>query len=192
MLATLFLAQGTPMLLAGDEFCRTQHGNNNAYCQDNEISWIDWSMATSPGRIALTNYVAGLIALRRAYPVLRNPVFLHGREHPAPDIPDIAWFDQDGETISAESWNDPSQRTLVLRRAMTAPEGQVIILTMLLNPTDEFRHFRLPTPHVPARVLLDSALSELRERPCDGDAMSVEAHSVVLLHADYRYQEGTG
>ena len=79
MLATVFLAAGTPMLLAGDEFGRTQNGNNNAYCQDNELSWLDWSMAASPPGIALTAYVARLIALRREHPVLRHPNFLHGR-----------------------------------------------------------------------------------------------------------------
>src|SRR6185369_3676904 len=62
MLATLLLSQGTPMLLAGDEFGRTQKGNNNAYCQDNEISWLDWQMAYSPQGMALTDYVARLIA----------------------------------------------------------------------------------------------------------------------------------
>ena len=75
MLATVFLAAGTPMLLAGDEFGRTQSGNNNAYCQDNEMSWLDWSMAASPPGIALTAYVARLIALRREHPVLRHPRF---------------------------------------------------------------------------------------------------------------------
>ncbi len=84
MLATVFLAAGTPMLLAGDEFGRTQGGNNNAYCQDNEVSWLDWSMAASPPGLALTDYVARLIALRREHPVLRHGYFLHGRHHPAP------------------------------------------------------------------------------------------------------------
>ena len=125
MLATVFLAAGTPMLLAGDEFGRTQRGNNNAYCQDNEISWLDWSMAASPPGIALTAYVARLIALRREHPVLRHPHFLHGRAHPAPGIADIAWFDQSGGTIPVEAWNDIEQRTLILRRSMRVPEGKV-------------------------------------------------------------------
>ena len=102
MLATLFLAQGTPMLLAGDEFGRTQHGNNNAYCQDNEISWLDWSMAGGAEGSALTAFVARLIALRRDHPVLRAPRFLHGQDEPAPGIADIAWFDGLGRTMSAE------------------------------------------------------------------------------------------
>src|SRR5262249_1545551 len=82
MLATVFFAAGTPMLLAGDEFGRTQGGNNNAYCQDSEVSWLDWTQAASPGGVALSTYVARLIALRRAHPVLRHGRFLHGTSHP--------------------------------------------------------------------------------------------------------------
>ena len=190
MLATMFLAQGTPMLLAGDEFGRTQHGNNNAYCQDNEISWIDWTMASSPEGNALTDYVARLIALRHTYPVLRSPVFLHGSVQPAPGILDIAWFDQDGQIISAEAWNDPDQRTLVLRRAASGTDGKVTILTLLLNPTDESRHFRLPAPHVAVRLLLDSASRELVERSYTGNEISVGAHSVVLMHSELEEAAG--
>src|SRR6185312_6255954 len=75
LLATVFLSAGTPMLLAGDEFGRTQQGNNNAYCQDNEVSWLDWRMADSAEGAELSDYVARLIALRRDYPVLRHPQF---------------------------------------------------------------------------------------------------------------------
>ncbi len=132
-----FLAAGTPMLLAGDEFGRTQGGNNNAYCQDNEVSWLDWSMAASPPGAALTAYVARLIALRREHPVLRCPQFLHGREHPAPGVADIAWFDQSGATISVEAWNDIEQRTLILRRSMRISERKVTILNLLMNPADQ-------------------------------------------------------
>jgi glycogen operon protein len=176
--------------LAGDEFGRTQHGNNNAYCQDNEISWLDWTMAASPAGNALTDYVARLIALRQMYPVLRSAVFLHGSVQPAPGILDIAWFDQDGQTISAEAWNDPNHRTLVLRRAMSGTNGKVTILTLLLNPTNEHRHFRLPAPHVAASLLLDSASRELSERSYAGSEISVGAHSVVLMHSELEQETG--
>src|SRR4029077_2863366 len=99
MLATMFFAAGTPMVLAGDEFGRTQRGNNNAYCQDNEITWHDWQIAASPVGSALTAYVARLAAIRREHPVLRSAVFLHGNVHPAPAIADIAWFDESGGTL---------------------------------------------------------------------------------------------
>ena len=108
MLATVFLAQGTPMLLAGDEFGRTQNGNNNAYCQDNEMSWIDWTLAESDEGRLLTDFVARVIALRHEHPILRCASFLHGKDEPAPDVLDIAWFDEQGEVISAEAWNNPA------------------------------------------------------------------------------------
>src|SRR6202008_3331314 len=72
MIGTLFIALGTPMLLAGDEACRTQHGNNNAYCQDNEISWFDWELAASPQGRQMTRFVARMIALRKSHPLLRE------------------------------------------------------------------------------------------------------------------------
>ena len=184
MLATVFFAHGTPMLLAGDEFGRTQHGNNNAYCQDNEMSWLDWEIAATPSGTALTAYIARLIALRREHAVLRSPMFMHGRAHPAPDIADIAWFDQGGGTIPVDAWNDLEQRTLVLRRAMQNREGKVTILTLLLNPTDQQLAFRLPEPHLPSHILLDSADAELQEHAIAGTELSVAAHSAMLLYAE--------
>jgi glycogen operon protein len=184
MLATVFLAAGVPMLLAGDEFGRTQGGNNNAYCQDNEVSWLDWRAASAPSGRALTDYVARLIALRRTHPVLRHPRFLHGAEHPAPGIADIAWFDQTGATIPAEAWNDVEQRTLILRRAMRISEGTVTILTLLLNPEATPQDFRLPPPEVTVRVLLDSAEPGAEGDPV-GHEVRVAAHSAMLLYGEY-------
>ena len=135
-------------------------------------------------------YVARLVSLRRDFPVLRSPVFLHGKVQPAPGIPDISWFNEDGMTISAEAWNDPDERTLVLRRAMSGMEGKINILTLLLNPTDEHRHFRLPAPHLPSRVLLDTAADEPNEGSLDGNAVAVAAHAAVLLHAEYEEETG--
>jgi isoamylase len=184
MLATVFLSAGTPMLLAGDEFGRTQGGNNNAYCQDNETSWLDWRLAASPSGLALIAYVARLTALRRAHPVLRHARYLHGDEYPAASVADIAWFDHQGTTMPSEAWNDSEQRTLILRRAMRMPEGAVTILTLLLNPTERVRQFRLPEPHVPSRILLDSATSDCCAHEVR-DQVTVEAHSVLLLYAEF-------
>ncbi len=183
MLATVFLSAGTPMLLAGDEFGRTQAGNNNAYCQDNEISWLDWSMAASPPGLALTEFVARLIALRREHPVLRHPRFLHGTEYPTAGVADIGWFDQRGATMPSDAWNDVEQRTLILRRAMRGHEGAATILTLLLNPTEQVRQFRLPEPRVPSRILLDTAVPEAGQREVR-DHVSVEAHAATLLYAE--------
>ena len=190
MLATMFFSAGTPMLLAGDEFGHTQGGNNNAYCQDNEISWLNWEMAAKPAGAAMTAYVERLITLRHEHPVLRSPIFLHGHVHPAPNIADIAWFDQDGGTIPVEAWNDLEQRTLVLRRAMQNREGKVTILTLLLNPTDQQLAFRLPEPHLPSRVLLDSADPAMKEHAIAGAELSVAAHSAMLLYAECPMESG--
>src|SRR5581483_4660187 len=115
MLATLFFSQGTPMLLAGDEAGRTQSGNNNAYCQDNEISWIDWRLADQPDNLALTDYVARLAALRKAHGSLRIDRFLHGRNEIAPGINDIDWFNEQGSIMEPAHWQDPERRLLALR-----------------------------------------------------------------------------
>jgi isoamylase len=180
-LATLFLAQGTPMLLGGDEFGRTQRGNNNAYCQDNEISWLDWRLADSPDGRALTTFVQRMIALRHRHTVLRAPRFLHGQDELAPDIRDIAWFDAEGVPVSNESWNNPEERRLVLRRAGRNGDGKVSILTAFFNAGAEEQRFRLPPPGLPARLLVDSAAPDAPEREFEGEEIVVGAHSVVLI-----------
>jgi len=180
LLATVFFSHGTPMLLAGDEFSRTQRGNNNAYCQDNEISWIDWAQAQSPEGEALAAYVARLIRIRHENPVLRCRHFLHGKEEPAPGILDIAWFDTHGEIISPESWNDPQKRLFAVRRAARNDDGRIAILTLFLNPSENDRVFRLPTQNVPTRLLIDSAAPDKEESDITADEITVVARSAML------------
>jgi glycogen operon protein len=101
MLATLFLSQGVPMLLHGDELGRTQRGNNNAYCQDNELSWVDWSSADQE----LAAFTAALIAMRRAHPVFRRRRFFAGRPiRGGDDLRDIAWFTESGKEMTGHDW----------------------------------------------------------------------------------------
>ena len=107
MLASVLLAHGTPMLLAGDEFGRTQRGNNNAYCQDDEISWLDWRMLETPAGRELHDFTSRLIALRQEHAALRSRHFLHGRSEVAPNIFDIAWFEANGELVLESSWKTP-------------------------------------------------------------------------------------
>jgi glycogen operon protein len=180
MLATLFVSQGTPMLLGGDEFGRTQRGNNNAYCQDNEISWFDWSLAATPEGKALIAFVTRLATLRRQNPVLRCSQFLHGKTEPAPGILDIAWFNEKAEIISSDAWNNPQERVLALRRAAKERDGSLAILTCYFNPSPEDRSFKLPPPRLATRLLLDSAAPELPEQNLKGDEITVKARSVVL------------
>jgi isoamylase len=106
LLATLFLSQGVPMMLAGDELGRTQKGNNNAYCQDNEISWIDWSAIDEP----LLAYTRWLIAFRREHPIFRRRRWFQGR--PIRGAVDIGWFKPDGEAMTDQDWDVGHSRSL--------------------------------------------------------------------------------
>jgi len=103
LLATLFLSQGTPMLWAGDEFARTQQGNNNAYCQDNPMGWVDWRRARENSE--LLEFTRGLIEFRRAHPVFRRSRFFEGRDFSLDQIKDITWFRSDGEEMRAGDWS---------------------------------------------------------------------------------------
>jgi glycogen operon protein len=104
MLATLLLAQGTPMLLAGDEFRRTQGGNNNAYCQDDDITWTDWSLLDANPEIV--RFVRQLTGLRRAYPILHRSRFLTGTYDEALDVKDVTWIAPSGEEIAGDGWGE--------------------------------------------------------------------------------------
>jgi isoamylase len=104
MLATLLFSQGTPMLLGGDEFGRTQHGNNNAYCQDSEISWFNWDL-DADGKDLLA-YAKHLIKLRKDYPILRRSRFLTGQTDPNLDVRDVTWINANGGEMQQEHWDD--------------------------------------------------------------------------------------
>jgi glycogen operon protein len=108
LLATLLLSQGTPMLLAGDEFGRTQRGNNNAYCQDNDISWINWGAIDDEGR-KLLEFARTLIRLRREHIVFHRNRFFHGGLIPGTELCDITWLRRDGEQLGDEEWHAPDQ-----------------------------------------------------------------------------------
>jgi isoamylase len=112
LLATLLLSQGTPMLLAGDEFGRTQQGNNNAYCQDNELSWVDWNFDEDQQK--LVEFTRRVLSLRRQHPALHRSKFFQGRPIQNADLSDLAWFRHDGEPMFDEDWNDPSTRSLTM------------------------------------------------------------------------------
>jgi isoamylase len=107
-LATLMLSQGVPMLLAGDEIGRTQRGNNNAYCQNNEISWLDWANADGE----LLQFTRGLIALRRDHPNFRRRRWFHGRAIHGSGVTDIAWFRVDGKPMSEDHWAEADAKSL--------------------------------------------------------------------------------
>ncbi|ESR22591.1 glycogen debranching protein GlgX [Lutibaculum baratangense] len=105
LIATLFLSQGTPMMLMGDEIGRTQNGNNNAYCQDNETSWVDWEHRDGSAE-SFHRFVQRMIALRREHPVFRRSYFLHGIERAADGLPDVTWVTPAGVRVRDEDWHN--------------------------------------------------------------------------------------
>ena len=119
MLATLMLSQGVPMLLAGDELGHSQGGNNNAYAQDNETTWIDWAS----GDRGLMDFVARLTAIRRDHPVLRQRRFLHAKPRPQDGLPDVIWRRPDGQVPRPEDWHDPAFRCLGVELRACAEGG---------------------------------------------------------------------
>ena len=148
LLATLFCAQGTPQLLAGDELGHTQHGNNNSYCQDNETTWLDWANTDA----ALADFVAGLAALRRKHPGLRHARWFDGVGH----TPDIAWLDTDGKPMRPDAWQARDHHTLTA--LITVGEGDAPPRERLLLVWHAAHgQCRLTLPPGDWGVLMDSA-----------------------------------
>ncbi len=147
-LATVLFAQGTPMLLAGDELLRTQQGNNNAYCQDNEISWLDWNLSGEAH--ALIEYVRTLIRLRLRYPILRRGRFLSGEYNEEMGLKEVTWLTADGSEMEVERWEDPETRSLGLlldgraRLSGIRRAGDDRSLLILFNAHPEPLAFHLP------------------------------------------------
>ncbi|HET9122996.1 MAG TPA: glycogen debranching protein GlgX [Acidiferrobacteraceae bacterium] len=137
LLLTLFLSQGVPLLLAGDEIGRTQGGNNNAYCQDNAVSWIDWGAADTE----LREFVTALIALRRRHRVFRRRSFFIGAQA---DTTDIRWLSVDGVDLGEEDWVRPAQLPLGVLLAGAAAEAGDDDFLLLFNPTGRAVRFVLP------------------------------------------------
>jgi isoamylase len=149
-LATLLLSQGTPMLLGGDEFGRSQGGNNNAWCQDSEISWFDWENLEGDGE--LLAFGKRLIALRTEHPVFRRRQFLHGTDEEGSGLPDVWWFRPDGRRMTKVDWDDGGARALGMflnGEEITTPDvhGQRLVddsFVLLFNAGHEDIEFTLP------------------------------------------------
>jgi isoamylase len=189
-IATLMLSQGVPMLLAGDELGHTQRGNNNAYCQDNDISWLDWKL--DERREAFVEFVCRAIRLKHEHPVLRRPKFFQGRPIRGTDVKDIQWLDPTGKEMNDEAWNAPFVRCLGVRLAGDLigdvdERGERLLgdtLLLLLNAAAERIDFALPE-HQGEEIwepLLDTA--DPRERPetfVFGETYPLEGRSSVVL-----------
>ena len=147
-LATLLLAQGTPMLLAGDEFGRTQKGNNNAYCQDSEISWFDWDIKEKGNH--LIDFVTKLTALRHKYPILRRDRFLTGDFVEELGVKDVTWINATGTEMEQAQWDDPGMRCfgmLLDGRAQVSgirKQGKEATLLIVFNDHTDVVNFCIP------------------------------------------------
>jgi glycogen operon protein len=183
-LSTLLLSQGTPMLLGGDELGRTQQGNNNAWCQDNEISWYDWTRDEQAQQ--LHTFTKRLIALRRAHPVFRRESFLEGVV-PGEGLPDAWWFRSDGHKMTQKDWNsgEPVLGVFLNGDAIPdlGPEGQTIrddSFLLIFNASGEDREFTLPrkTMGDAWSLTLSTAHPE-----AEADSARYEPHSQLMVMA---------
>lgn len=149
LLASLLLAQGVPMLQAGDEFGRTQRGNNNAYCQDNEMSWLDWRLARS--NEALLEFVRGLIAIRSRHGVFQRTDFLEGIHKEQSHFKDVSWLKADGIEMREPDWHDANLRAFGMWLDSSATSGDGAALggdgfLLLFNSGEDALDFTLPPP----------------------------------------------
>jgi glycogen operon protein len=191
-LTTLFLSQGVPMLLGGDEFGRTQNGNNNAYCQDNEISWLKWERSEQQNH--LLEFTKRLIQLRTNHPVFRRPKFSHGRRNRDSEIRDVMWFNPGGNEMSEEEWASPFVRCLGM--LLSGDTGDVVnfegepirddTFLLLINSHFEPIQFVLPgQEHLGWELFLDTTNEEgfLREPRgfASGDDVDLADRSACLL-----------
>jgi isoamylase len=148
-LGTLLMSQGTPMLLAGDEFGRTQQGNNNAYCQDNDISWVDWNVSDQSRRVI--RFVQRLIELRHNYPMLRHGRFLHGTYSEELKVKDVTWLNANGLEMEEEHWADNGTRCFGMmlnglsQQTGIRKRGQEATLLLVFNSHHEAVDFMLPS-----------------------------------------------
>ncbi|SEP63458.1 glycogen operon protein [Pseudomonas sp. NFACC02] len=187
--ATLLFSQGTPMVVAGDEFARTQHGNNNAYCQDSEIGWVNWDW-DEDGK-ALHTFVKRLIKLRMTYPILRRGRFLVGDYNEDLGVKDVTWLSPSGEEMTIEQWEDSNGRCLGMLMDGRAQEtgirrrGSEATLLLVVNAHHEGVNFTLP--EVPEGVnwtcLVDTNQPEIKgkEQFEFGTEYTVTPRSLLLF-----------
>jgi len=188
-LTTLFLSQGVPMLLGGDELGRTQYGNNNGYCQDNEISWLDWERVDD----GLRAFTARLIQFRREHPVFQRRGWFHGRH--VRGVSDIGWFKPDGEPMTDQDWQVGFARTVGVflnGKAIPTPDdrGEPVVddsFYLLFNAHNAAMTFTLPAGSWGERweQMIDTSdlIPDLREHRVwkAGEKVKTEGHSVMVL-----------
>ncbi len=191
LLSMLFVSHGTPMLCAGDEFGQTQSGNNNAYCQDNELTWLDWSLLDSEAGRARFDFVAKAIAMRKSSSLLRAEYYRHDNDDIAPGLAPVLWFEESGVELSGDDWLNRSARLLGLRRCERDPENDqlVHVLFILFNGDSAAHEFILPPPAAECYCMLDTDVSAMsasaqgESYPVSGERITLQAHSLKMLSA---------
>lgn len=174
LLTTLFLSQGIPMLVAGDEFGRTQKGNNNAYCQDNEISWLDWNGLDA----ALLDFTKKLIALRTENAVFRKRKWFRGQPKQRTGLPDIAWFGPSGQEMEEEHWDSDFAKSLAVYL-----HSDVTAFYLIFNAHYESVDFVLPAPSWGRtwELILDTGQDGLPSSYQSGEELKVQGRTVLVL-----------
>ena len=188
LLATLILSQGTPMLCAGDEFGRTQQGNNNAYCQDNEISWVNWEMTDES--LALIAFFRNLTAAFHLFPVLRRSRFLTGEVNPDIEVKEVSWIDASGAEMTAETWDSSLTRGFGMlldgRGQATGikKRGADTSLLIVFNAHHDIVEFTLPPSYEADGwvLLMDTSDPTLPAAPFEvGSVYPVAGRSLLLF-----------
>jgi glycogen operon protein len=184
-LATLVLSQGVPMILGGDELAQTQNGNNNTYCQDSELTWLNWKLGDEEQK--LLAFVRRVIALRREQPILQSRKFFQGRSIRGADIKDLTWLEPSGQEMKDEAWDSGFVRCLGVRLAGDVIQdlderGQRIVgdtLLVLFNAHHELISFTLPEE--PWELVLDTAEGETEQFTPGAKAYPLQGRSLAVL-----------
>jgi isoamylase len=195
LITTLFLSQGVPMLVAGDEIGRTQQGNNNAYCQDNEISWLNWEVADRQ----FMEFTKGIIHLRKNHPTFCRRRWFQGRPIKGIGLEDIAWFLPDGAEMTEEHWNNDFAKSLAIYlngRGLhsVGPRGESVVddsFFLIFNAYHESLDFTLPPPKYGRqwhRVLDTSTATHEDETFEANDVVTAEGRSVIVLKHPLLYR----
>jgi len=183
-MAILLLSQGVPMILAGDELLRTQQGNNNCYCQDNELSWFDWNLLEENQEMFC--FTKGMIKLRKRHPCLMQRHFMSGARNDISNLPDISWH---GLQLNKPQWGDQSSRVLACTLGRVAPEEED--LHLILNMSDESLSMELPklkgrSWHLAvdtARLIYSDVIKPDQQKEIKEESLKVSSHSIVVCES---------
>ncbi|HID03254.1 MAG TPA: glycogen debranching enzyme, partial [Desulfobacterales bacterium] len=183
-MAVLLLSQGVPMILAGDELLRTQQGNNNCYCQDNELSWFDWNLLEENQEMFC--FTKGMIKLRKRHPCLMQRQFMSGAKNDISKLPDVSWH---GKQLNKPQWREQSSQVLACTLSRVDPDEED--LHLMFNMSDESLNMELPklkerTWHMAvdtARSISSGVIEPEQQKKITEESIQVSSHSVVVCES---------